>query len=90
MFSNVTREDLSRHEESVAAMARAMAMEPENRTFRTALALARFEAHDINTTDPALLAEDLRLAARALGRVTGRVGVEDILDKIFSQFCISK
>lgn len=53
-------------------------------------ALQRFEAHDINTTDPALLAEDLRLAARALGRVTGRVGVEDILDKIFSQFCIGK
>ncbi|MCH7630421.1 MAG: hypothetical protein IIC07_00815, partial [Proteobacteria bacterium] len=41
-------------------------------------------------TDPAILAEDIRLAARALGRVTGRVGVEDILDKIFSRFCIGK
>jgi len=53
-------------------------------------ALKRFEAHDLRATDPALLAEDLRLAARALGRVTGRVGVEDILDKIFAQFCIGK
>lgn len=35
-------------------------------------------------------AEDLRLAARALGRVTGRVGVEDLLDVIFREFCIGK
>lgn len=37
-----------------------------------------------------LFAEELRLAARALGRVTGRVDVEDVLDKIFSSFCIGK
>ncbi len=37
-----------------------------------------------------LKAEDLRLAARALGRITGRVGVEDILDVIFAEFCIGK
>jgi len=53
-------------------------------------ALHRFNGQDLAQTDPALLAEDLRLAARALGRVTGRVGVEDILGKIFSQFCIGK
>jgi len=39
---------------------------------------------------PELRAEDLRLAMRALGRITGVVGVEDILDAIFSQFCIGK
>jgi len=39
---------------------------------------------------PELLAEDLRLAARALGRITGRVGVEDVLDIIFREFCIGK
>ncbi len=38
----------------------------------------------------ALLAEDLRLAARALGRLTGRVGVDDVLDLIFGEFCIGK
>ena len=37
-----------------------------------------------------LLAEELRLAARALGRLTGRVDVEDVLDVIFSDFCIGK
>lgn len=37
-----------------------------------------------------LAAEDLRLAARALGRITGRVGVEDILDVVFRDFCIGK
>jgi len=39
---------------------------------------------------PELVAEDLRLAARALGRVTGRVDVEDILDQVFRSFCIGK
>ena len=37
-----------------------------------------------------IFAENLRLAGRALGRVTGRVDVEDVLDKIFSSFCIGK
>lgn len=38
----------------------------------------------------ALVAEDLRLAVRSVGRITGRVGVEDLLDLIFSEFCIGK
>ncbi len=37
-----------------------------------------------------LAAEDLRLATRALGRVTGRVDVEDVLDAVFRDFCIGK
>jgi tRNA modification GTPase len=37
-----------------------------------------------------LCAEDLRLAMRAIGRITGRVDVEDLLDVIFSSFCIGK
>ena len=37
-----------------------------------------------------LMAEDTRLAARALGRITGRVEVEDLLDVIFRDFCIGK
>lgn len=39
---------------------------------------------------PELAAEDLRLAVRALGRITGAVDVEDLLDVIFRDFCIGK
>jgi tRNA modification GTPase len=37
-----------------------------------------------------LIAEDVRLALRALGRITGAVDVEDVLDVIFRDFCIGK
>ena len=37
-----------------------------------------------------LSAEALRVAIRELGQVTGKVGVEDILDVIFKDFCIGK
>jgi tRNA modification GTPase len=37
-----------------------------------------------------LLAEQIRLATRALERLTGRIGVEDVLDLIFRDFCIGK
>lgn len=55
---------------------------------RCAAALDRFLAGDFAQLE--LRAEDLRQAATALGRLTGRVDVEDILDKIFSDFCIGK
>jgi tRNA modification GTPase len=44
----------------------------------------------IAADEVALAAEDLRLAIRALGRITGRVDVEDLLDVIFKDFCIGK
>jgi tRNA modification GTPase len=37
-----------------------------------------------------LAAEDVRLAARALDRITGRIDPEDVLGRIFSTFCIGK
>lgn len=36
------------------------------------------------------MAEDVRLAARALGQLTGQTGVEDLLDIIFRDFCLGK
>ncbi len=37
-----------------------------------------------------LKAEDLRMAARALGRITGRIEANELLDVIFQEFCIGK
>ena len=37
-----------------------------------------------------LRAEDLRLAWRSLGQITGTVDVEDLLDVIFRDFCVGK
>jgi tRNA modification GTPase len=53
----------------------------------TVEALERAQASDGRED---ILAEELRLAGRALGRLTGRVDVEDILDVIFRDFCIGK
>ncbi|HEX5379277.1 MAG TPA: tRNA uridine-5-carboxymethylaminomethyl(34) synthesis GTPase MnmE [Phenylobacterium sp.] len=39
---------------------------------------------------PELAAEDVRLAARALDRITGRIDPEDVLDRVFATFCIGK
>ncbi|TNE65118.1 MAG: tRNA uridine-5-carboxymethylaminomethyl(34) synthesis GTPase MnmE [Alphaproteobacteria bacterium] len=50
--------------------------------------LTRFDSNA--GIDAVLAAEDVRMAARALGRITGRVGVEDVLDVVFSDFCIGK
>jgi tRNA modification GTPase len=41
-------------------------------------------------SEPELRAEDLRRAAYAVGRITGRIDVEDVLGEIFGRFCIGK
>ena len=51
---------------------------------------ALLRAADADASVPELAAEDLRAAARALGRITGRVDVEDMLDRLFAEFCIGK
>jgi tRNA modification GTPase len=51
-----------------------------------ATALSR--ASDVS--DLVLLAEDLRSARSAFDRLTGRAGVEDVLDALFSRFCLGK
>lgn len=55
----------------------------------TLTGLSRALAGDLGGREE-IIAEELRLAARALGRITGRVDVEDILDVIFRDFCIGK
>jgi tRNA modification GTPase len=41
-------------------------------------------------SDPVLVAEDLRRARGAFDRLTGRAGVEDVLDALFGRFCLGK
>ena len=44
----------------------------------------------LHAGDAELAAEDVRLAVRALGRITGRVDIDEVLDVIFRDFCIGK
>lgn len=56
--------------------------------------LREARAHLVRSLDalgePEMAAEDVRLAGRALERITGGVGVEDVLGEIFQRFCIGK
>ncbi len=60
----------------------------------TAACLRRFlagsEDSEVTNARIELLAEDMRLAARALGRITGKIDVEELLDVVFRDFCIGK
>lgn len=64
----------ARHREALAAAARELQA-----------ALGEWEA-----VPEEILAERLRAAATELGRVTGRIGVEEVLGRVFSSFCIGK
>ena len=49
-----------------------------------------FLKKSIYNNDLELVAEDLRSAMKEIGKITGKVAVEDILDVIFREFCIGK
>ncbi len=84
-------EALAALSERVAALAGAGDALVTRARHRAALEECTAALHRAATADaPELAAEDLRLAARALGRITGRVGVEDVLDVLFREFCIGK
>jgi tRNA modification GTPase len=53
-------------------------------------AIAGLERAAAELDEPELAAEDVRLAARALAQVAGRVATEDVLDRVFAAFCIGK
>jgi tRNA modification GTPase len=48
------------------------------------------DVHSRTKLPPELAAEQLRIAADALGRIVGRIDPEDVLDQVFARFCIGK
>jgi tRNA modification GTPase len=64
---------------------------PTRRRHRDALdeAVAAL-SHAVDAAYPELAAEDVRVALRALGRITGRVDIDEVLDTVFRDFCIGK
>lgn len=94
--SALTGIGLDRLRQKLAAIAATIA-DPGNATsFGRARHLAAL--HDIDralrgacaSSWPELRAEELRIALAAIGRLTGAIDVEDVLDVVFSSFCIGK
>ena len=82
-LTEVVRERLSAREAPALSRARHRA------AVERALAHLR-AAQDRLSDAPELAAAEVHLGLRALGSLTGRVDVEDVLDRVFSQFCIGK
>lgn len=97
-LSAATGEGMERLHRMIVEMARTLLpREGEaalRRRQRDALSEARawleVEAGSREADDLILIAERLRLASGALDRITGRAGVEDMLDALFGRFCIGK
>jgi tRNA modification GTPase len=94
-LSSLTREGMDRLWEAVAARAADLLPPPDQMALNTrqrelcqaaAVALRAVE----HETDLLLIAEHLRSAMRAFDAITGRAGVEAMLDALFGRFCIGK
>ena len=91
----MTGEGLGKLVEMVAGEARGLLPAEDaialNRRQAASIAEARSElAAAADAADPVLAAERLRLARAAFDRLTGRAGVEDVLDALFGRFCLGK
>jgi len=91
--SSVTREGIPRLLEDVIARAKALLPSEDalalNRRQAAHVAEAA-QALDGPVDDVVIIAENLRLARVAFDRLTGRAGVEDVLDALFGRFCLGK
>ncbi len=98
ILSATTGEGMSQLHAAIVEMARTLLPRDGEAALRqrqrAALADAKdwltIEAGSREVGDLILLAERLRLSSVALDRITGRAGVEDMLDALFGRFCIGK
>ncbi|AJA11014.1 tRNA modification GTPase MnmE [Sphingopyxis fribergensis] len=98
ILSAVTGEGMAKLHKYIVDMARTLLPREGEAALRQRQRAALAEARDWLTIDTRsreardliLLAERLRLAGGALDRITGRAGVEDMLDALFGRFCIGK
>lgn len=97
VISTVTLEGLDELLEKISRHVSGIAGEPELMPFRQRHCDLLIAAGDslrraagIELDDIEMKAEFMRQAATSLGRITGRVDVEDLLDVIFSRFCVGK
>ena len=82
-------DELGRFAEKLCGGSALIATERHRRAFLDAEA-ALNRALSLGGDNLELLAEDLRLASRALARISGRIDVEDVLDDIFARMCVGK
>jgi tRNA modification GTPase len=85
---DVLIDELTRQAELLAGLSEAPTL--TRARHRAHLVRAQEALARVSFTDPELTAEDLRIAADALGAITGRVDIEDVLDVVFREFCIGK
>lgn len=98
ILSAATGEGMDRLHHMIVEMARTLLPREGEAALRQRQRAALAEAKQWLAIDPEsreasdliLLAERLRLAATSLDRITGRAGVEDMLDTLFGRFCIGK
>ncbi len=85
-------ERLEQEAEGAMASGDVLITRERHRTAMEAIATALLGAQHILQNDglPELATEEIRLAMRACGSIAGRVDVEDVLDRLFSSFCIGK
>jgi tRNA modification GTPase len=92
--SVVTGQGLDKLRKTIHDMATAMVPAPDmlalNRRQATALNEAAAALGLVHLEDALLTAEALRQALHSLDRLTGRHGTEDVLDTLFSRFCLGK
>jgi len=79
--------DLNEADDSCAAVSQRHATELDE---AVAQARAAASALEVAVPDLAVAASHLRASAEALGRITGRVYTDDLLDAVFSRFCVGK